>query len=152
MREIIEIECNILELESLAFNLAVKTNIGDIYMLSGDLGVGKTTFARFFINSLYKKNKLTKPENIKSPSFPILINYPILDYEIFHYDLFRIKNENELSEIGLFENFQNNISVIEWPEIIINNFKIPNYYLIKLEFVNIDKRGIKMQHFQINND
>ena len=74
MNTITEFDCDLLELKSFANNLTININIGDIYLLSGDLGVGKTTFARFFINSLYDKYQINKPQSIKSPSYPILIN------------------------------------------------------------------------------
>ena len=147
MNTITEFGCDLLELKSFANNLTININIGDIYLLSGDLGVGKTTFARFFINSLYDKYQINKPQSIKSPSYPILINYPLLDFEIYHYDLYRLKNINELSEIEFFENFEKNITIIEWPEIFIKNFNLNNYYLINLKFINSNKRKIKLQHF-----
>ena len=150
MSILIEFECNLSELKSFANNLATDTNIGDIYLLSGDLGVGKTTFTRFFINALFDKYKINKPKNIKSPSYPILINYPLLNFEIYHYDLYRLKNKKELFELGFFENFNKNISLIEWPEIIINDFNLTNYHLINLKFIDLNKRKIKHQYFEFN--
>ena len=150
MSILIEFECNLSELKSFANNLATDTNISDIYLLSGDLGVGKTTFARFFINALFDKYKINKPKNIKSPSYPILINYPLLNFEIYHYDLYRLKNKKELFELGFFENFNKNISLIEWPEIIINDFNLTNYHLINLKFIDLNKRQIKHQYFEFN--
>ena len=145
-----EFECNLSELKSFANNLATDTNISDVYLLSGDLGVGKTTFARFFIHALFDKYKINKPKNIKSPSYPILINYPLLNFEIYHYDLYRLKNKKELFELGFFENFKKNISLIEWPEIIINDFNLTNYHLINLKFIDLNKRQIKHQYFEYN--
>ena len=150
MNILTEFECNLFELKSFANNLATDTRIGDIYLLSGDLGVGKTTFTRFFINSLFDKYKTNKPKNIKSPSYPILINYPLLNFEIFHYDLYRLKDKKELLELEFFENFKKNISLIEWPEIIINDFNFTNYHLINLKFINSNKRQIKHQYFEFN--
>ena len=150
MSILIEFECNLSELKSFANNLATDTNISDIYLLSGDLGVGKTTFTRFFINALFDKYKINKPKNIKSPSYPILINYPLLNFEIYHYDLYRLKNKKELFELGFFENFKKNISLIEWPEIIINDFNLTNYHLINLKFIDLNKRQIKHQYFKFN--
>lgn len=147
MNILTEFECDLLELKSFANNLALNTNLGDIFLLRGDLGVGKTTFVRFYINSLYDIKNVERPENIKSPSYPILINYPLLNFEIYHYDLYRVKNKDELLEINFFENFEKNISIIEWPEIIINNFNLYSYYLIDLKFINLNKRKIKLQHF-----
>lgn len=150
MSILIEFECNLSELKSFANNLATDTNISDIYLLSGDLGVGKTTFTRFFINALFDKYKINKPKNIKSPSYPILINYPLLNFEIYHYDLYRLKDKKELSELEFFENFKKKISLIEWPEIVINNFNLTNYHLINLKFIDLNKRQIKHQYFEFN--
>lgn len=146
MKILTEFECDLIELKSFANSIATKSKIGDIYLLKGDLGVGKTTFSRFLINALFKKFQLNKPINIKSPSYPILINYPLLNFEIYHYDLYRLKNKNELGEIEFFDNLENNISLVEWPEIIINELNIYNHYIIDFMFISINKRKIKYQY------
>ena len=145
-----EFESDLLKLKSFANKLAVNIQLGDKYLLSGDLGVGKTTFSRFFINALYFRSKTNKPLNIKSPSYPILINYPLLGYEIYHYDLYRLKSKNELDELGFLENSRKNITIIEWPEIILNNFNLSNYHLINFKFINENKRNITHQYFESN--
>jgi len=144
--KIIECNCNLEQLNTFSQKLAQQIVVGDILFLKGELGVGKTTFTRFFINSLFDNLSLQKPQNIKSPSFPIMINYSLPNYEIFHYDLFRLKNINELSEIDISENLQKNITIVEWPELIINNFNIKDYYLIEFELVNLSKRYLKIFH------
>ena len=68
------------ELKNIAKKLSDTVSIGDIYLLSGELGSGKTTFARFFINSIFDNNSIKKPESIKSPSFPLMINYSIKNF------------------------------------------------------------------------
>ena len=146
MKTLYRLELNLEQLKKFAKKLALKSIQGDIFLLKGELGVGKTTFARSFINSLFDINKIKKPENIKSPSFPILINYPLLNYEINHYDLFRLANKNELFEIIEFEDFYKNISILEWPEIILKNYKLKNFYLIKFQYLNLEKRLIKVMH------
>ena len=88
---------------------------GDIVFLYGDIGAGKTTFVRYLINFLEKENKI-KLSEITSPTFSILNEYEIKDIKIRHYDLFRIKNSEEIKNIGLFENTQNYLTFIEWPE------------------------------------
>ena len=142
-----EFKFNLIELESFANELSINAKKGDIYLLSGELGVGKTTFVRFFINSLYNKYNVKVPKNIRSPSFPILINYPLLDFEIYHYDFYRLKNINELTELGVIENIKKNICIIEWPEIIKNNLNLFSYYSIDIKFLSIDKRKIQLQYF-----
>ena len=88
---------------------------GDIVFLYGDIGAGKTTFVRYLINSLEKEKKI-KLSEITSPTFSILNEYEIKDIKIRHYDLFRIKNSEEIKNIGMFENTQNFLTFIEWPE------------------------------------
>ena len=150
MNNLTTFECDLLELKSFANKLAIKTKLGEIYLLTGDLGVGKTTFTRFFIDALYDKYQIRKPENIKSPSYPVLINYPLLNFEIYHYDLYRLKNKNELTEIEFFDNFEKNISIIEWPEIVINELTHQNYCIIDFKFISSKKRKIKCQLFFSN--
>jgi len=143
---LLEFECDLLALSSFAKKLAKKTLGTDIFLLKGDLGVGKTTFARLFINSLFDKYKVKRPRNIKSPSFPIMINYPLMNYEINHYDLYRVVSESELLEIGFYEDIEKNISIIEWPDILIKNSILINYYLIEFDFLDLDKRVLKLEH------
>lgn len=146
MNILLEFECDLKELNNFSKKLAKQTEFGDIFFLKGDLGVGKTTFARSFINSLCDRYQVKRPENIKSPSYPIMINYPLLTNEIYHYDFYRLTNKNELSEIGLFEELEKNILIIEWPDIILNNFDLSKYYLLQFEFVDYNKRLIKILH------
>jgi len=146
LNKILELECNLENLRKFANKIAKQTKVGDIFFLKGDLGVGKTTFSRMFINALFEKDKINKPNKIKSPTFPIMISYPILKYNIYHYDLYRLKNKNELTEIGLFENLENNIIIIEWPELLIDNYKLKKYYLIDFDLIDFSKRLVKIYH------
>ena len=145
MDQVITYKTNLQELNKFAEKLAAINSPSDIILLKGELGVGKTTFTRLLINSLYRKKKIPLPSSIKSPTFPILITYDLKDYEIYHYDLYRLKNVKELYELDMFENFTNNISIIEWPEILINELKKENYYYIKFSFVNNITREINFK-------
>ena len=148
MNKLIEFESDLEQLNNFSKKFANKTKIGDLFFLSGDLGVGKTTFARALINSLFDINNMTKPERIKSPSFPIMISYPLRDCEICHYDFYRVTDKIELSEIGIFEELEKNISIIEWPDIILNNFRLGNYYLLEFQIIDLNNRLIKIFHTQ----
>ena len=130
-------------LENFCSNLSINLKIGDIICLFGELGSGKTTFSRNLINSIYKENKLEIPNSIKSPSFPILLTYEVNDFEIYHYDLYRISKISELAEINIFEELNNSITIIEWPEIILNSLKDYNFYSVNLTIVDEDTRKIK---------
>tara|TARA_Y100000590_G_scaffold196163_1_gene222723 strand:+ start:499 stop:945 length:447 start_codon:yes stop_codon:yes gene_type:complete len=90
---------------------------GDAIFLYGEIGVGKTTFARLLINNYENEKKLKKSE-VLSPTFNIVFEYDIRDFTIEHYDLYRLKNEKEIKNIGLFVNLKKNITIVEWPELI----------------------------------
>ena len=116
-------------LEHFCEDVSLRVKVGDIICLFGELGSGKTTFARNLINSIYKRNELEKPLFIKSPSFPILLTYQVNNFEIYHYDLYRISKISELTELNIFEELNNSITLVEWPQIIIDSLK--NYNLSK---------------------
>ena len=92
---------------------------GDYLFLSGEIGVGKTTFARQLINIFELKYNIKKSEVI-SPTFNILFEYELKNFILKHYDLYRLKNEKEIKNLELFENDKENITLIEWPELIKN--------------------------------
>ncbi len=101
---------------------------GDNLLLFGELGVGKTTFVRFLINELQSKKNIDTTE-VLSPTFNILNEYQINNINIKHYDLYRIKQKEELENLDLFQE-KDVINIIEWPEIISSR----NINYIKLEF------------------
>jgi len=91
--------------------------VGDVIFLFGEIGVGKTTFVRFFVNYLEKKNKI-KQSDVLSPTFNIVYDYNLGKLKILHYDLYRLKNYKEISQLGMFETSNTHIKIIEWPELI----------------------------------
>ena len=91
----------------------------DFLFLYGEIGVGKTTFARLLINSFENEKKLKKSE-VLSPTFNIVFEYKIKEFTIKHFDLYRLKNDNDVKNIGLYENLEQSITLIEWPELIKN--------------------------------
>ena len=96
--------------------LAAEVEPGDVLCLYGDLGVGKTSFARAFIRTLTSGDEI-----VPSPTYTIIQNYYVkrnnVNLEILHADLYRISCETEIFELGLDEAFLKGISLIEWPEI-----------------------------------
>jgi len=136
------------ELEKLSTNLCKDISVGDIYLFQGELGVGKTTFVKLLINNLFVLNNLPKPFSITSPTFPILITYELNSSQIYHYDLYRVKSLKELEELDFFENLNNNITFIEWPEMLISLPLKRNHYLINLDMISETKRKINISFNQ----
>lgn len=96
--------------EELAKSLAKTTQKGDIWALFGTLGMGKSVFARAFIKAL------TGAAEVPSPTFTLVQTYPTTDFDIFHYDLYRLKSPEEIWELNIEEAMYNNVCLIEWPE------------------------------------
>ena len=132
------------ELEKISTNLCKNISVGDIHLFQGELGAGKTTFIRLLINNLFVLNNLPKPSSITSPTFPILITYELNSSQIYHYDLYRVKSLKELEELDFFENLNNNITFIEWPEMLISLPLNKNHYLINLDVISETKRKINI--------
>ena len=105
---------------------------GDFILLSGNLGVGKTTFIKHLINSLQKANK-QKISEVTSPTFNITNEYQIKKTLIKHYDLYRIKNKKELYNLGIQENLNDQITLVEWPE-IMKKIKVKNSINLIFEY------------------
>ena len=103
--------------QNLSIKISKIVGVGDIIFLHGEIGVGKTTFVRFFINHLENKNEI-KNSDVLSPTFNIVYDYDIGDIKILHYDLYRLKNYRDISQLGVFETSKDNIKIIEWPELI----------------------------------
>ena len=125
-------------LEQLNFfskKVANHLNEKDCIFLIGEIGVGKTTFTRFLINYLQKKEGL-KTSEVLSPTFNLLYEYNLKKYKIMHYDLYRLKEEKELKNLGLFEENQNSIKIIEWPHLI--KIPISNKLEIHFDYANHD--------------
>ena len=115
--------------EALAKKISKKLKLGHVVYFIGEMGVGKTTFIRYLINNFQKHNRL-KTTEVTSPTFNLLNEYKIKEIKINHYDLFRIKSPDEIHNLGLFEDINNAITLIEWPQKI----KIKPKNLIELNF------------------
>ena len=94
----------------LAAALARLARPGDCLLLQGDLGAGKTAFARGFIQALVGE------EEVVSPTFTLVQRYDAPGGAIHHFDLYRLRSAHELAEIGLDEALEG-ITLIEWPQL-----------------------------------
>lgn len=111
-----------------AKKLADEAKIGDIFLLYGDLGAGKTTFSRLFIREFLKVPNL----DVTSPTFNIIQTYGDHSKEVWHVDLYRIENSNEIYNLGLEDAYGNVLMLIEWSERFGSNIPFGN--IIKLDF------------------
>ena len=126
-------------------NISKIIGAGDIIFLYGEIGAGKTTFTRFFINYLESKNGI-KNSDILSPTFNIVYDYDVRDMKILHYDLFRLKSYKDISQLGIFETSKDHIKIVEWPELI--EPKPKDRIDILLEYSKIeDSRKVKITGF-----
>jgi tRNA threonylcarbamoyladenosine biosynthesis protein TsaE len=100
---------------ALAERVSAVAEIGDTVALFGELGSGKTVFARAFINARTETH-----EDVPSPTFTLVQTYEFPDPEgaipVYHFDLYRIEEAEEIEELGMEDAFADGISLIEWPE------------------------------------
>lgn len=97
--------------ERLAARLAPLLRAGDTVALHGELGTGKTTLARGLIRALCGAG-----EEVPSPTFTLVQTYERDPAPVWHFDLYRIENPEEIEELGLSEALAEGITLIEWPE------------------------------------
>ena len=121
-----------IETKSIAKVFSKNIKVGVTIFLRGELGVGKTTFVKYLINFLQGKNKKSITE-ISSPTFNLVHEYQLGSLVIKHYDLYRINNENELVNIGIYEDNFDEITLIEWPE-KMKKYKTNNILDLNFEY------------------
>ena len=129
------------QLNKISNKVADQISIKDCIYLIGEIGVGKTTFTRFLINYLQKKEG-SEVTDVLSPTFNLLYEYKLKKYKILHYDLYRINEEKELYNLGFFQDEEKTVKIIEWP----NKIKIPSSDKLEiyLDYVkNSNERKLK---------
>ncbi|NBB96784.1 MAG: tRNA (adenosine(37)-N6)-threonylcarbamoyltransferase complex ATPase subunit type 1 TsaE [Alphaproteobacteria bacterium] len=87
---------------------------GDVILLSGPVGAGKSHFARALIQS--RLAMLGRHEDVPSPTYTLIQTYDLGRFEIYHADLYRLGDAGECDELGLFEAFDSAVCLVEWPE------------------------------------
>lgn len=96
---------------TLAARIGAGLQPGDVILLTGPVGAGKTHFARSLIQSL-----LTEPEDVPSPTFTLVQTYDTPLCELWHADLYRLTDPGEVEELGLIDAFETAICLVEWPD------------------------------------
>lgn len=110
---------------------------GDILVLSGNLGAGKTAFVTGFLGFYGKENE------VSSPTFTIVNEYNLKeDLNLFHFDVYRFEDEDEFTAIGGEEFFEKGICIIEWGEKIRS--LLPTQYLEVI--INHDESDINVRN------
>ena len=104
-------------LNKISLKIIANINKEDCILLFGEVGTGKTTLTRALINNIQIQNKEDKTE-VLSPTFNIVYEYEIGELKIMHYDLYRLKTEKDMEQLGVFDQSIKSIKVIEWAGII----------------------------------
>ncbi len=97
--------------QKLAERIAPILGVGDVILLQGHIGAGKTHFARSIIQSLIPDQR-----DVPSPTFTLVQTYDAPDFEIWHCDLYRLTSPDEALELGLDDAFEDALCLIEWPD------------------------------------
>jgi tRNA threonylcarbamoyladenosine biosynthesis protein TsaE len=98
--------------EAAAAGLAKLSRPGDVFCLFGELGAGKTAFARGFLRAL------GVTDDIPSPTFNLVLTYDTEAGVVWHFDLYRLGGRDEAVELGIDEAFADGICLIEWPDLL----------------------------------
>src|ERR1700704_4417441 len=99
-------------MHQLVQDIAIALEPGDLITLSGDLGAGKTTFARALIRHLAGDPAVEVP----SPTFTLMQTYELPRFPVVHADLYRVSGSSELAELGFEDLPENAVVVVEWPD------------------------------------
>lgn len=126
------------ELEK-ASNFVLKNVNHDIILITGEVGTGKTTLIKEYCKLIGVE------ETVNSPTYTLINEYQNKKGKIVHMDLYRVKDINEINELGLFEYLENNIVIIEWPEIILKMIDI-KYSMINITFINEKERKLSINN------
>ncbi len=119
------------EMQHFAKHLARHLRPGDLILLQGPLGVGKTVFARAVIQSL-----LGEETAVSSPTFSLLNTYEH-DFPIAHLDLYRLEHEEELNDLGIEDLLDSGVMLVEWPALLLPRLPA-NYLMLEISYSESD--------------
>lgn len=136
---LVKVPCaNIKETQNLAAKLAGIAKEGDVFLLFGTLGVGKSVFARAFIQTL------SGAEDVPSPTFTLVQTYAAPAFEIYHFDLYRLKSAEEIWELNMEEALFGAVCLIEWPE-KMGPYIPKNAFKISISSMSDEKRLFEIE-------
>ena len=122
-----------------ASNFVLKNVNRGVILITGEVGTGKTTLIKEYCKLIGVE------ETVNSPTYTLINEYQNKRGKIVHMDLYRVKDINEINELGLFEYLENNIVIIEWPEIILKMIDI-KYSMINITFINEKERKLSINN------
>lgn len=131
------------ELQSFACDFASSLSGPHVVTLFGDLGAGKTTFVKSAIHSFVG----LKDVEVPSPTFTLVNIYDSIRGEIWHADLYRLKNASEIEELGLLEALHRHICFVEWPEIMLEALPNRNRTDIFINILDDRYRELKVHRY-----
>tara|TARA_Y100001954_G_scaffold25938_1_gene23554 strand:- start:739 stop:1068 length:330 start_codon:yes stop_codon:yes gene_type:complete len=108
------------------------------------MGVGKTTFVKYFINEIQILNNLPQTV-ITSPTFSLLNEYEVKDKRIKHYDLFRISRKEDIKNLEIFEKDNRLITFIEWPQLLTDEQNIKSIDLNFSYLNDLNDRSVEIK-------
>ena len=124
-------DLDLLDLSDIAKIFAKYTKNSDLLLLSGNVGAGKSQFARLIIKAKATRENLGI-EEVPSPTFSLIQSYEFQCCKVSHIDLYRVNSEVELLELGIPDVFDSQITLLEWPE-ILETKDLTRYISIKIE-------------------
>ena len=125
-----------LETKALAIRIRENLQNGDIVLLKGEIGAGKSHFARSLIQAA-----MDKVEDVPSPTFTLVQTYDTIVGSIWHADLYRLSDQSEVFELGLIDAFGNDIVLIEWPD-RLGYLEPQDALTVELVILENDKREV----------
>tara|TARA_X000001036_G_scaffold106280_1_gene99325 strand:- start:401 stop:865 length:465 start_codon:yes stop_codon:yes gene_type:complete len=125
-----------LETKALAIRIRENLQNGDIVLLKGEIGAGKSHFARSLIQAA-----MDTVEDVPSPTFTLVQTYDTIVGSIWHADLYRLSDQSEVFELGLIDAFGNDIVLIEWPD-RLGYLEPQDALTVELVILENDKREV----------
>lgn len=127
--------------EALACRIAPLLVPGDTILLAGEIGAGKSTFARALIKT--RLHEIGRDEDVPSPTYTLVQTYEVARGEIWHCDLYRLNDSDEILDLGLEEAFEHAVCLIEWPD-RLGSLTPPNALRVELTATDDNGRSLTL--------